>query len=77
MDIGQPKIIYDNNKNIVLDGTLKDHIEILQNLNAKLNNYISTQEDMKANVGVRLDKLEKGGLNTAIDTLPHRYEVKI
>ena len=44
-------------------------------MNAKLNNHIAQQNEFKAYIGDRLDKLENVTLNKEIEKIPSKYEM--
>lgn len=58
-----------------LEDSLRDHVDILQTMNAKLNNHIGQQGEYKTYIGQRLDKLEAVGLNREIEQIPSKYEL--
>jgi hypothetical protein len=58
-----------------LEDTLRDHVDILQTMNAKLNNNIGQQNEFKSYIGDRLDKLENLSLNREIEKIPTKYEM--
>jgi hypothetical protein len=58
-----------------LEESLRDHVDILQTMNAKLNNHIGQQNEYKAYIGDRIDKIEKIGLNREIEKIPSKYEM--
>eukprot|EP00347_Sterkiella_histriomuscorum_P003950 403362314 len=58
-----------------LEESLRDHVEILQTLNAKLNNHIQQMNDQRIFTNERFDKLEKVGLNKEIESIPARYDL--
>ncbi len=58
-----------------LEDSLRDHVDILQTMNAKLNNHIGQQNEFKAYIGERLEKLEALTLNKEIEKIPTKYEM--
>lgn len=58
-----------------LEESLRDHVEILQTLNAKLNNHVQQQNEQRIFINDRFDKLEKMGLNKEIESIPARYDL--
>ena len=58
-----------------LEDSLRDHVDILQTMNAKLNNHIGQQNEYKAYLAERLDKLEALTLNREIEKIPTKYEM--
>ena len=58
-----------------LEDSLRDHVDILQTMNAKLNNHIGQQNEFKGFIGDRLDKLENLSLNKEIEKIPTKYEM--
>jgi threonyl-tRNA synthetase len=58
-----------------LEDSLRDHVDILQTMNAKLNNHIGQQNEYKAYIGDRLEKLEALTLNKEIEKIPTKYEM--
>lgn len=52
-----------------------DHVDILQTMNVKLNNHIGQQNEFKAYIGDRIDKLEGLTLNKEIEKIPTKYEM--
>jgi hypothetical protein len=58
-----------------LEDSLRDHVDILQTMNAKLNNNIGQQNEFKSYIGDRLDKLENLSLNREIEKIPTKYEM--
>jgi len=58
-----------------LEDSLKDHVDILQTMNAKLNNHIGQQNEFKAYVAERIDKIEHVTLNREIEKIPSKYEM--
>lgn len=58
-----------------LEDSLRDHVDILQTMNAKLNNHIGQQNEFKSYIGDRLDKLENLSLNREIEKIPTKYEM--
>jgi hypothetical protein len=58
-----------------LEDSLKDHVDILQTMNAKLNNHIGQQNEFKSYVAERIDKIEHVTLNREIEKIPSKYEM--
>ena len=58
-----------------LEDSLRDHVDILQTMNAKLKNHIGQQTEFKAYIGERLEKLEALTLNKEIEKIPTKYEM--
>lgn len=58
-----------------LEDSLRDHVDILQTMNAKLNNHIGQQGEFKGYVADRLDKLDHLTINREIEKIPSKYEM--
>ena len=58
-----------------LEDSLRDHVDILQTMNAKLNNHIGQQNEFKAYMADRIDKIEHVTLNREIEKIPSKYEM--
>lgn len=56
-----------------LEESLRDHVEILQTLNAKLNNHVQQQNEQRMFVNDRFEKLEKISLNHTIESIPAKF----
>ena len=58
-----------------LEDSLRDHVDILQTMNAKLNNHIGQQNEYTAYLNERLEKLDALTLNREIEKIPTKYEM--
>ena len=58
-----------------LEESLRDHVEILQTLNAKLNNHMAQQSDFKLFINDRIDRVEKLSINKEIENIPGRFDM--